>query len=926
MRQIKKIIVTLVSLSLMSNVGYAVNSKNDSSKATPPAVDPKAKQMYENAVQQLNKTTMPTKTTPTSKPANNVINTPPKVNNYGNRGDTNRRSSSNSSSDNGSQPKALSSDKVILNFENSDVQSVIKAISQLSGKNFVVDPKVKGTINIVSERPISKSDSYKVLESALRMLGFATVEADGVIKVLPEPDAKGYGMQTSVEGAKFKAKSSNPGDQVITRVFVLQHGSANNLANTLRPLIATNNSIVVYQNSNALVVTDYASNMTRIAKIIHDLITPVGNIEPIVITFKHAIAADVAQVLQSFLQGGSSGGGGYSGGGSYSGGGGNYSSGGSGGGGGYSGGGGADAPAISITVNPQNNSIILHSSSRDKLQEAKEKIQELKALALKMDHATGQSNAFMHVVYLKNADAQHVAEVLRVVATSQENPDLTGSSIQSKFVNEPSGVFQGSGGGGGMGGGSSAFGGGGGGGAFGGGGNRPGGNMGGGANRGGMGNNQQAGGQNQQNMPKIFIQAEPTTNSLIIQAPDAMYRNLRMIIDMLDVRRAQVLIEAMVVDVNQSTSGTFGIQWLVAGGNNNVGGATVANYGVGPSSLSGIATSIATAAQGATGNQTSGAQGINIPNSVFVGLVTGTTTIGGQTIPNLGALAEMISATSSGNILARPTLITLDNEEAKIQVGSNIGIPNGSFQNSANQAGNLVTTVTRQDLGTFLQIKPKITQNGSIQLDLYLEDSKVDPNQTSNQAILAQQGPSFLKRNMRATILVDDGQIIALGGMTTDTISIVQNGVPILSSIPYLGWLFSWQSRSHRKDNLVLFLRPVVIRNAEGSKALSNQRYQYVLDRQNSIKAKGNLLLPNINAVNLDNQVSYDNKVPPQPDKPVTDLPIVDVRASAHKNMAHKPTNGAKASVRAITTIPAYNSQSQQKPATGAAPGTIMNK
>ena len=717
MKQIKKIIVTLVSLSLMSNFGYAVSANNDRSDSTPSpsSIDPKMKKMYEDAAQKMAKYNAP----PVRPSDNNSVAS--KRNDYrsvsaGNH-DVPDLGKNASSTSNTSTPNALSSDKVVLNFENADVQSVIKAISQLSGKNFVIDPKVKGTINIVSERPISKADSYKVLETALRMIGFATVEADGVIKVLPESDAKAYGMQTSAEGARFKAKSSNPGDQVITKVFVLPRGSAVNLANVLRPIIAPNNSIVAYPNSNALVITDYASNMKRSTKVIEDLITPAGTIKPIVITFKHAIAADVAQVLQNFLQGGSGGGGGYGGGSS-----GSYNSGSYSGGGGYGGGGGADAPAMTITVNPQNNSIILYSSSRDKLHEAKEKIQELENLALKMDHATGQSNASLHVVYLKNADANHIAEVLRVVATAQENPDLTATPILSKFANEPSGVFQNGGGsgGGGMGGGASAFGGG----AAGGvGGNRPGGNnMG--ANRGGQGS--QTGGQNQQNAPKVFIQAEPTTNSLIIQAPDAMYRNLRMIIDMLDVRRAQVLIEAMVVDINLSNSGTFGIQWLVAGGNQNAGVASVANYANGASSLSGIATTIATAAQGISGNQTSGAQGLNIPNSVFVGLVTGTTTIGGQTIPNLGALAEMIAANSAGNVLARPTLITLDNEEARIQVGSNIGIPNGSFQNSANSTGNLVTTVTRQDLGTFLQIKPKITQNGSIQLDLYVEDTKPD--------------------------------------------------------------------------------------------------------------------------------------------------------------------------------------------------------
>ncbi|MCC2626118.1 MAG: gspD [Burkholderiales bacterium] len=795
-------------------------------------------------------------------------------------GDSNRASSSDeaatatttSSSD--STPK-LSPDKVVLNFENADIPSVIKAIGQLSGKNFVVDPRVKGTINIVSTQPVSKVDSYKVLGSALRMQGFATVEDNGVIKVLPETDAKTYGMKTFGSAQAVMGKK-NPGDQVVTKVFVLQHGSAMQMSNSLRPLIAPNNSISVYPASNALVITDYSSNIARITNIVNQLSTPrPATQQSIIITFKHAVAADVAQVLQNYLQGGGSGGPG-------------------------SGGGAVDGPAVTITTQSQTNSILLYSTSREKLN-------EMQAIALNMDKTMGENNNDLHVVYLKNADATHIADVLRVVITNQENTDITATPASSKFTTEPSGVFASSGGsGGGGGGGSSAFG-----------GNR------GGYQGGGYRPGQGGAGQNaaQKDQPKMYVQAEPTTNSLIIQAPEAVYRNLRMIIDMLDVRRAQVMIEAMIADINATNSGTFGIQWVVGGGSNNAGAIGAANYAGNGSALSSLATTALGLQGAANGNAgaaagAAGGDGIKIPNEVYIGLVTGTTTVGGQTIPTLSTLADMISSTSAGNILSRPTLITLDNEEAKIQVGSNIGIPNGSFTATSGSPGNLTTTITRQDLGTFLQIKPKITQNGSIQLDIYQEDSQLSPNQPVNSA----NGPSFLKRTMRSTILLDDGQIIALGGMTSDRISLQQNGIPILSSIPYLGWLFSWQSRTHEKSNLVLFLRPVIIRNAEGYKALSNQRYQYVMDQQNLVQAKGNILLPDIKPVTLDNQVSYDNLVPKQK-AAQPDTPLVDMRASA-----------VKAKAPATTTV--MPTTSQGVPDTGAnvsvltgdsAPVTVTN-
>jgi general secretion pathway protein D len=739
----------------------------------------------------------------------------------------------------------LAPDKVVLNFENADIQSVIKAISQLSGKNFVIDPRVKGTINIVSDKPISKADSYRVLESALRMQGFASVESDGVVKVLPESDAKTYGMKTYSQSSK-----SQPGDQVITKIFVISHGSAMQLSNALRPLIAPNNSISTYANSNAIIVTDYASNMNRIGTIIEQLSDTSGvKSAPTMITLKNAIASDVAQVLQSYLQGGGS----SSSGGSSS---------------NYGGSGNTDGPNTTITVDAATNSVILYSVIKDKLD-------ELKALALRLDENTGKLHNNIHVVYLKNGDAAHIADVLRVVATSQENPDLTATSSLVKFAEEPRQMFSiGSGSNGSSGSTTQSS-------------NSN--SKQSSANRGSTsgGNN-----QNQKDAPKVFIQAEPTTNSLIIQAPDALYKNLRMVIEMLDVRRAQIMIEALLVTMDINKSGAFGIQWVLGGGANNAGAILAANYAGNNNSLSSLGTTAYTISK-AIGQNGSNGVGLtappSIPNEVYVGLVTGTTTIGGQTIPTLGALADMIDSNNSAQILSRPTLITMDNEEAKIKVGINIGIPNGTFQNTAAAPSAQVTTITRQELGTFLQIKPLITQNGGIQLDIYQEDSSLN----SSLPQTASNGPSYNSQYMRATLMVDDGQIIAIGGLTKDQVTLITNAIPILGSIPYLGWLFSWQYRSHIKENLVLFLRPVIIKSAQGYAALTSDRYKYIIDQQKQVGAKGNALLPSIAPVTLDNQLPYKMTVPKnQPDNLVKDLPIIDMRESVINNNINNINNG----------------------------------
>ncbi len=746
----------------------------------------------------------------------------------------------------------LASDKVVLNFENADIQAVIRAISQLSGKNFVIDPRVKGTVNILSDRPISKVDSYKVLETALRMQGFACVEGDGVIKVLPETDAKSYDSKTVFTSKQSIDATSNVGDQIVTRVFVIQRGSANALANTLRPLVAPNNTLTVYPNSNALIVTDYSSNINRIAKII-DKLTAVDSqaAKPVMVVMQYAVASDVAAILQSYISGG----------GAVT----------RGSGGSVNSSANSDGPAVSITVEPNTNSLIIYSAIPDRLK-------EIVDMAKTIDSNIGHNHNNLHVVYLKNADAGHIADVLRAVVSQQEDPDLQASSSNAHFNSEPTSAFGSTGSSG-----ASSYG-----------------SIGGGAARNSRSNSSSKSSNNNNNsadQQKVLVQAEPTTNSLIIQAPDATYKNLRMIIDMLDVRRAQVMIEAMIADINSTEQGTFGIQWVLGGGNNNAGAIGVANYGANGSSLSSLATSALAATSGA-----GAAGGVNLPNEVYIGLVTGTTTVGGQQIPGLSVLADMITANSAGNVLARPTIITMDNEEARIMVGQNIGIPNGSYQNTAANAGNLVTTITRQDLGNVLQIKPLITQSGSILLDIYQEDSKLDPNQPVNSP----NGPSFLKRNMRATVLVDDGQIIALGGMTQDQLLIQTNGVPGLSSIPYLGWLFSWQSRTHVKQNLVLFLRPAIIKSATGYKALTNQRYNYVMGLQNQVSADGNAVLPEIKAVNLENQVPYTNKPAPRDDSALNlnqNIPVVDLTHDG-KNIKKSNLNAISATTTRINALP----------------------
>ncbi len=742
------------------------------------------------------------------------------------------------------QPKgnlAEESDKVVLNFNDADIQLVIRAISKLSGKNYVIDPRVKGTVTIVSDRPIAKSASYKVLSSALRMQGFATVEADGVIKVLPEQDGRTYGMRMS-RSAKW-----NSGDQLITRVFVLETGSASQVAAALRPLVSPNNALAVYPGSNALIITDYASNLARISAIIDNLkLSPGTRQLPEVIELKYANAADVVDTLNNIIgSGGKSSYGSSSSNSSTS---------------------AENGPLANISADVISNTVIISSA-------VPSRISDLKSLALRLDTQAARSNNNLHVVYLKNADAAHVAEVLRVIASSQDNPDLTPSPA-SRELSDSGSPLQSNSGSGGTGSGGSGFSGG-------------GGLSAGGQHSGSKSASRGSGAPGASTKDKTFnvlIQAEPTTNSLIIQAPEQVYRNLRMVITLLDVRRVQVLIEALIAEVSSSIKGNFGIQWMGGIGNDNGGVGVLSNYGDSPGAeMLGKGFNFANGLQGKD-NKGGGNQDFKLNNNVYIGVVTGNTQIGGQTIPTISVLADMLSSNDANNILSRPTLMTLDNEEAAIFVGQNIGLTNGTMQNSAANPGNITTSVSRTDVGTLLRLQPLVTQNGAIQLSIYQEDSVKDTGGMTPEEINL-LGPNYNKRSLKTQVLVDDGQIIALGGMTNDKVIIQSSGIPFLSSIPYLGWLFKWEQRLHDKKNLVLFLRPLIVRNQEGASALTNQRYRYIVSQENAVQAKGNLLLPDIAPVTMDNQVPYGNPVLPlsAESAPVLDTPIIDLRGASSK-------------------------------------------
>ncbi|TXT24699.1 MAG: proteinral secretion pathway protein D [Gallionellaceae bacterium] len=628
-------------------------------------------------------------------------------------------------------------EKVSLNFVNADIEEVVKAVSQITGRNFLVDPRVKGTINIISSTPVSSTLAYDILLSALRLQGFASVESGGVTKVMPEADAKLH------VGAAVGARGA--GDRLVTRVYVLKYESAAQLVPILRPLIAPNNIVVAYPNSNTLVVTDYASNLKRIEQIVEAIDLP-GAGATAVIPLKRASAVDVAQTINRLLQDAAAGGGGDA------------------------------SQRFVLAADARSNSLLLRTDNPAR-------VARVRDLAEKLDTETGAPGN-IRVVYLKNADATKVAQTLRAV--------MSGDVSTAAAATAP-----------------------------------------------------QGGGQHTAPSGGGMIQADTASNALIITAPEAIYNNLRAVVEKLDVRRAQVFVEALIVEVTADKAAEFGVQWqslggtsgTLAGGGAQFGGGT--NFGGDGTNILNVAGSIAKGAP-------------VIGTGLNIGLLRG---------QNLGLLVRALENDANANILSTPNLLTLDNEEAKIIIGQNVPFITGSYAQTGNAAtATPFQTIERKDVGLTLRIKPQVSQGGTVKLQIYQEVSSVQDKTINNAA-----GVVTNKRSLESSVLADEGQIIVLGGLIQDSVSSGEDKVPLLGDIPVLGNLFRHETRRHTKTNLMVFIRPHVLRAAEDSQGLTQDRYEYLRGEQQNSGLPARALLPEMPAPELPELVLRQELALPNP-------------------------------------------------------------
>lgn len=740
--------------------------------------------------------------------------------------------------------RAARAGEVTLDFAGAEIDAVARTMATISGRNVVVDPRVKGTMTLTSTAPVNAAQALRLFQTQLRTQGFALVESNGIYLVIPESEAKLQG------GSVSAGDRPAGGGQIQTQIFRLTHENANNLVPVLRPLISPNNTINVNTGTNSLIITDYGDNLQRLARIISSLdVAQATGVE--IVRLKNALASDLAPLVSKLLEtGGSTG--------------------------------GAAVPAATpglpgqpaaansaaasaeggyrttLIPEPRSNAVIIRAGNAARLAQAKALLEQLdQPAASRTDGSAGN----IHVVYLKNSDATKLAVTLRAALAAlpgQANTPGTTSGgsgtpsgglsniSQAQAVNTGQNSSSSSGGMSSMNSGPSIN---------------------------AAGNNQPStGGQ---------IQADPSTNSLIISAPEPVYRELRAVIDKLDQRRAQVFVESLIVEVRADKAAELGVQWQALLGGAGVVGTNFSTASAGGGAAATNIVDVGLAALAYSNSRNSTFTPTTVP-TVRPG--KGFNLLAGSS--NLAVLANFLQSTGTGNVLSTPTLLTLDNEEAKIIVGQNVPFVTGSFTNtgsaSSNTSVNPFQTYERKDVGLTLRVRPQISEDGTIKMVIYQEVSDVVAG-TGGSA----NGPTTNKRAIESSVLVNDGAVVVLGGLLEDKFARNEDKVPVLGDIPLLGNLFKSQSRYAVKTNLMVFLRPVIVRDAAATESYSLDRYDYMRRAQ-----QGNQPPPSV--------VEHANQAPVMPfvvptnpeawRRPAPPAPMIEPPASGENHYLSRPS------------------------------------
>jgi general secretion pathway protein D len=672
---------------------------------------------------------------------------------------------------------AQQSGRITPNFKDADITQITEAVAAATGKNFIVDPRVRAQVTMISSTPMSPAAFYEAYLAILQVHGFIAVQAGEVTKILPDANAR------QIPSIDLPDHVSSTSDEIVTQVIDVKNVSAAQLVPILRPLIPQYGQLAAYPASNILIISDRANNVNRIIRIIRR-IDQVGDQDVEVIPLHDASSAEIVRVINSLYQGQAAAEGGQ---------------------------------AAKVVADERSNSVLIGGDQSQRLR--------IRALVAHLDTPL-EAGGDTQVRYLRYADAEKIAPKLKEQIT---------------------GVAQAAAGAG-----------------------------------GGAG----AASPQAQAEKSAMVWADPQNNALVITAPPKIMRAVMNIIDKLDIRRPQVLVEALIVEVNTDKTAELGVNWVeFTQGNGKVPAASFVSP-VGGSSIVNLAQNVASIAAGTTtttNSTTAAASSANLPTGTT--LAVGRLTTGGL---NFAAMIRATRGDSDSNVIATPSTITLDNQEAEIKVADEVPFITGSFTNTGatNGATNPFQTVQRQEVGTILKVTPQIAAEGNaVVLKISIESSSVLPTSFSAVDI------TTAKRTITTNVLIDDGGVVVLGGLISNSHSQSGQRVPLLGSIPIIGNLFRTRQAEGKRNNLMMFIRPKILRDAEQAAYQTDSKYNYMRDLQTQYN-KGEFeipLLPGVKKPKLDPAPPLP---PPSATSPAAGSP--DERARQAKERDEKLRKSAK--------------------------------
>lgn len=701
-----------------------------------------------------------------------------------------------------------------INLRDADLTAFINEVADITGKNFAVDPRVRGNVTVISNKPLNKDEVYDLFLGVLNVNGVVAIPSGNTIKLVPDSNVKNSGIP-------YDSRNRLRGDQIVTRVIWLENTNPNDLIPALRPLMPQFAHMAAIAGTNALIVSDRAANIYQLENIIRNL-DGTGQNDIEAISLQSSQAEEIITQLEAMSATGASK--------DFSG------------------------ARIRIIADNRTNRILVKGDP-----ETRKRIRHMIEM---LDVPSADRLGGLKVFRLKYASAKNLSEILQGLVTGQavsSSNSNNGSSNSSNPINNLMGNNQNSSSNTSGSNGSSI--------------STPSINLNGNSNN----NNQNSISSFSQN--GVSIIADNAQNSLVVKADPQLMREIESAIQQLDIRRQQVLIEAAIIEVSGKDADQLGVQWALGDINSGIGLINFTNAG---SSLASLA----------AGYLTGGASGLGSAIGAGSSIALGKYKEGADGSRQLyGALIQALKENTASNLLSTPSIVTMDNEEAYIVVGQNVPFVTGSV--TTNSTGiNPYTTVERKDVGVTLKVIPHIGENGTVRLEIEQEVSNVQASKGQAADLITN------KRAIKTAVLAEHGQTVVLGGLVSDDVEFNRQGIPGLSSIPYLGKLFRSDTRSNVKRNLLVFIHPTIVGDANDVRRLSQQRYNQLYSLQLAMDQNGNF-------AKLPEQVDdvYNQKMTP---------PSI---ATQPKNYQQVPSGGKSSTVTTPVAVePAVRKQTLQLP------------